>query len=52
MKITPSTAKVFAVVVEADGVESVVKETCAPPPPEIATEGKPSFAASHAAPLT
>ena len=51
VKASPSAANVLAVVVEAEGVESVVNETCAPPAPENATEGIPSFAASHAAPL-
>ena len=52
VKASPSAANVLAVVVDAEGVESVVNETCAPPAPEKATDGTPSFAASHAAPLS
>ena len=48
---TPRAAKTFAVVVEDEGCESVVNETCDPPEPEKAIAGKPSFAASVAAPL-
>ena len=50
-KRTPSAPNTFAVVVEAEDVERVVNDTCEPPEPEKATDGNPSFAASHAAPL-
>ena len=51
VKARPSAANVLAVVVDAEGVESVVNDTCAPPAPVKATPGAPSFAASYAAPL-
>lgn len=51
VNLRPRTAKTSAVVVEAEDVLSVVKDTCAPPSPDRATEGTPSLAASHAAPL-
>ncbi len=50
-KRTPSAPNTSAVVVEDDEVVRVVNDTCEPPEPEKATEGNPSFAASHAAPL-
>ncbi len=47
----PSSPYTSAAVVKSEGVKRVVNDTCEPVAPDKATDGTPSFAASHAAPL-